>query len=48
LIATLLTLFLVPAIYMYLSTDRKIRNEKQTDISVALIDNSADDKTIND
>ncbi|WP_129593820.1 efflux RND transporter permease subunit [Seramator thermalis] len=48
LIATLLTLFLVPAIYMYLSTDRKIRNEKQTDISVALIDNSADDKTTND
>ncbi|MBP9031384.1 MAG: efflux RND transporter permease subunit [Dysgonomonadaceae bacterium] len=48
LIATLLTLFLVPAIYMYLSTDRKIRNEKQTDISAALIDNSADDKTTND
>ncbi|HPD43646.1 MAG TPA: efflux RND transporter permease subunit [Dysgonamonadaceae bacterium] len=48
LIATLLTLFLVPAIYMYLSTDRKIRNEKQTDISVALTDNSADDKTTND
>jgi multidrug efflux pump len=48
LIATLLTLFLVPAIYMYLSTDRKIRNEKQTDSSVALMDNSADDKTIND
>lgn len=48
LIATLLTLFLVPAIYMYLSTDRKIRNEKQMDLSEALIDDFAEDKTIND